>query len=498
MKLTRNSLFLLLLGLAALFLSGCLPQPESAPPLSVGTPVSAPESQLSATPIPQRPKYNPGELVDYTVISGDTLPVLAIRFNTSVEEIREANPIIPPDATTLPPGMPMQMPIYYRALWGSPFQILPDSLFINGPAQIDFDTSAFVDEHPGWLREYRDYAAGANRTGAEIIDYVALNFSVSPRVLLALLEYQTGALTNASLPQHLDTRYPLGHESRSHRGLYLQLVWAANQLNHGYYSWRSGRLITLNLLDDTIEHPDPWQTAASVAFQYYFSLKHDGLEYQHDTGPEGIAQTYQDLFGDPWMNEQTHIPGSLLQPTMVLPFERGKTWAYTGGPHTGWGTGQPFAAIDFAPPSVATGCVNSDEWATAVADGVVARTDTGVVELDLDGDGDPRTGWVVFYLHIAARDRPAEGTVIAQGAPIGHPSCEGGTSTGTHIHIARKYNGEWVAAEGTLAFNLDGWIAHNGYKPYAGTLTRFSQTVTASVNAAHQSFITAEKLEGSE
>ena len=205
--------FLLTLGLAALFLSGCLPQPESAPPISLGTPASAPEFQLSATPIPQRPKYNPGELVDYTVISGDTLPVLANRFNTSVEEIREANPIIPPDATTLPPGMPMQMPIYYRALWGSPFQILPDSLFINGPAQINFDTAAFVDEQPGWLREYRDYAAGANRTGAEIVDYVALNFSVSPRVLLALLEYQTGALTNASLPQHLDTRYPLGHDA---------------------------------------------------------------------------------------------------------------------------------------------------------------------------------------------------------------------------------------------------------------------------------------------
>lgn len=486
------------LGLAALLLSGCLPQPESAPSFSVGTPVSAPEAQLSATPIPERPKYDPGELVEYTAISGDTLPVLAIRFNTSVEEIRAANPIIPPDATTLPPGMPMQIPIYYRALWGSPFQILPDSLFINGPAQIGFDTSAFVDGYPGWLREYRAYAAGANRTGAEIIDYVALNFSVSPRVLLALLEYQTGALTSASLPQHLDARYPLGYESRNHRGLYLQLVWAANQLNQGYYSWRSGRLITLDLLDGTIEHPDPWQTAATVALQYYFSLAYSGLDYEFHTGPEGFAHTYRDLFGDPWANEQAHIPGSLRQPVMVLPFERGKTWAYTGGPHTGWGTGQPFAAIDFAPPSVATGCVNSDEWATAVADGVVARIDTGVVELDLDGDGDPRTGWVMLYLHIATRDKPAVGTFIAQGAPLGHPSCEGGTSTGTHIHIARKYNGEWIAADGTLAFNLGGWVAHDGYKPYAGTLTRFSQTVTASVNAAHHSFITAEKLEGSE
>ena len=289
--------------------------------------------------------------------------------------------------------------------------------------------------------------------------------------------------------------YPLGYESTHHRGVYLQLVWAANQLNNGYYSWRSGRLTTLNLLDGTIEHPDPWQTAASVAFQYYFSLAHDGLSFQHDTGPEGFAQTYRALFGDPWVDVQAHIPGSLQQPGMVLPFEPGKTWAYTGGPHTGWGTGQPWAAIDFAPPSVATGCSNSNEWATAVAGGVVARTDTGVIEIDLDGDGDTRTGWVVFYLHIASRDRLPVGSVVVAGDPIGHPSCEGGTSTGTHIHIARKYNGEWIAAEGALAFNLDGWVAHNGSSPYQGTLTRFSQTVIASVNAAHKSFITAEKLE---
>lgn len=490
--------FFLTLGLAALLIAGCQPQPESVTTPAAGTPDGAPEIQISATPLPERPKYDPGELVDYTALSGDTLPVLALRFNTTVEEIRAANPIIPPDATTLPPGLPMQIPIYYRSLWGTPFQILPDSLFVNGPEQVDFDTQAFVDAHPGWLRDYRDYVAWDTRTGAEIVDYVALNFSVSPRLLLALLEYQAGALTQASPPQHLDERYLLGHESIHHRGLYLQLIWAANELNHGYYSWRGGGLITLELLDGTIEQPDPWQTAASVALQYYFSLAHSGLDYQHDVGPEGIAQTYRALFGDPWETVQAHIPGSLQQPTMVLPFERGKTWAYTGGPHTAWGTGQPWAAVDFAPPSVATGCINSNEWVTAVADGVVARTDTGVIELDLDGDGDPRTGWVVLYLHIATRDRAPLGTVVAAGEPVGHPSCEGGTSTGTHIHIARKYNGEWILAEGPLAFNLEGWVTHNGARPYSGTLTRFSQTVVASVNAAHQSLVTAEKTEESQ
>jgi hypothetical protein len=426
---------------------------------------------------------------------GDTIPALAVHFNTTVEEILEANPIVPANATTLPPGMPMQIPIYYESFWGSPYQIIPDSLFVNGPSQIEFDTQAFVSSQPGWLRSYVEYAAGANRTGAEIVDYVSQNFSISPQLLLAMLEYQSGALSRNILPPTIEESYVLGYEDRFHKGVYLQLVWAADLLNNGYYGWRTARLNALDFSDGTIENIDPWQNAATAALLNYFSLNSAKVKYQYAAGPDGIAKTFQNLFGDPWVDVQPHIPGSLQQPEMGLPFEGGKTWAYTGGPHTGWGTGEPWSAIDFAPPATITGCSPSNEWNTAVADGVIARTDEGVLELDLDGDGDPRTGWVVFYLHIATQDRAVVGTVLTAGQPLGHPSCEGGTSTGTHIHIARKYNGEWIAADGPLPFNLEGWIAHNGEEIYKGTLTRFSQTVIASTSAIQESYITSVKDE---
>ncbi len=475
--------------LFTLLLTSCQPKAEPVSPLLEGTVEAVPEESL-ATLMPERPKYQPGELVDYFAQTGDMLPVLAIHFNTTVEEILEANPFIPADATTLPPGMPMKIPIYYKSFWGTPFKILPDNLYVNGPAQVDFDTQAFVDQHPGWLRDYRDYVAGARRTGAGVVDYVAQNFSISPRLLLALLEYQTGALSQPEFPSEISQNYPLGQEQRKYRGLYLQLVWAANTLNNGYYSWRNGNLTTIDLPGGTIEHPDPWQTAASVAFQYYFSVGYSGNDYQVDIGPEGVAQVYRDLFGDPWADVQTHIPGSLQQPELLLPFEGGKTWAYTGGPHTGWGTGEPWSAIDFAPSGV-RGCSSTNEWTTAMISGVVTRSETGIVEIDADGDGDPRTGWTIFYLHIASYQRAPVGTVLEAGDKIGHPSCEGGTSTGTHIHIARKYNGEWIAAEGPLGFDLEGWHVQNGDEPYQGTMTRFSSTVVANVNASFESFITA-------
>jgi murein DD-endopeptidase MepM/ murein hydrolase activator NlpD len=430
-------------------------------------------------------------LVDYIAQAGDTLPALAVRFNTSIEEILAANPIIPETATTMPPGMPMKIPIYYLPLWGSPYQILPDSLFINGPAQTGFNTQEFVDSHPGWLKNYVSYVADANRSGAEIVDYVALNWSVSPRLLLALLEYQAGALSQPALSPDMETSL-LGYRSWTHKGLFLQLIWAANTLNNGYYGWRTTRLTSIEYQDERLERFDPWQNAATVALHYLFNRIMPYEDYARAISPEGLAQTYRDLFGDPWQADQPHIPGSLVQPEFLLPFELGSEWAFTGGPHTGWGTGEPYAALDFAPPSVAGGCLSTSQWATAVAPGVVARTETGVVVLDLDGDGDERTGWTVLYLHLATEGRAALGASVQRGDPLGHPSCEGGTSTGTHIHMARKYNGEWIPAEGTLAFNLEGWIAHNGSLPYLGRLTRFSQTVTACLCSNQASFIKSE------
>lgn len=461
--------------LAMLILSSCVPREATSSIENMITP-------LAPTPIPAptsgRPAYNPGELVAYTAQSGDTIPALAARFNTTIAEIFEANPIIPREATTLPPGLPMQIPIYYLPLWGTDYQSIPDSAFVNGPALVGFSTSAFVASSSGWLKNYRTYAGGENRTGAEIVDYVATNYSISPRLLLALLEYQSGALTQPELPA---SRFLLGFRRVFYDSPYLQLVIAANTLNNGYYGWRAGTLTEFELPDSSLTRPDPWQNAGSVALQYYFSRIYFGDQYYASIGPEGLARLYSDLFGDPWLDSAIQIPGSLQQPALRFPFRAGYIWAYTGGPHTGWGSGQPLAAVDFAPASDTSGCymVSNDLYATVMADGLVVRSDIDGVIIDLDKDGDERTGWVLYYLHLATNGRANVGQEVKAGDPVGYPSCEGGSSTGTHVHVARKYNGEWILADGPLAFNFEDWIVRNGGDIYEGTLTRGSSVVTA-------------------
>ncbi len=466
---------LTLLGVGALLgglLLACVAPATPLPPTPA--PTSTPTAAgPSPTPLPTRTRYAPGTLVTYFAQPGDTLPALAAHFNTTEAEIRAANPDLPRRVTTFPPGYRLQIPIYYEPFWSTPFLILPDPLFVNGPAARDFDLEGFIAAHNGWLKYYEEYAADATRSGADIVAYLARNYSIDPRLLLALLEYQAGALTQPTLSAE-QARYPLGYADPAHRGLFLQLSYAANLLNDGYYRWRLGLVDTFDLSDGTEVRPDPWLNAATVALQLYFARMLPASAWPQAVSPQGFFRTYTALFGDPWQNPPPpHIPGGLVQPPMRLPFPDGHTWAYTGGPHTAWGTGQPYAALDFAPLTGLGGCTPSNDFAVALADGVVARSEPATVALDLDMDGDERTGWVVFYFHVATEDRVPQGAVLAAGDPIGHPSCEGGRTTGTHIHIARKYNGEWIPAFGPIPFNLEGWVADVvDDVPYHGILRR--------------------------
>jgi murein DD-endopeptidase MepM/ murein hydrolase activator NlpD len=477
MRSIKKYLFLLIT--LSIFISACAPDQSAqnlqAPELTA----SAESAVILPAQMPTRPQYSPGEIVSYHAQSGDTIPAVAAHFNTTVEEIRENNPIIPDSATTLPTGLPMQIPIYYEPLWGSSFKILPDSHFVNGPLQKDFDTIAYVNSQAGWLKDYEDLAGGYPIIGGEIINKIAENYSISPKLLLAIIEYQTGAVTQKNL-YNPDLPYPLGIRDSSYKDLYQQLIKAATLLNNGYYGWRSGFLDYFEHRDGSLEYIDPWQNAPSAALQYYFGQILDKNEYLLATSGQGLLKTYTDMFGDPWLDNFELLPGSLEVPEMQLPFETETVWAYTGGPHTAWGVGEPFAAIDFAPANIKSGCVPTDQWVTAVAAGTIVRTDVGTAVLDLDDDGYEQTGWAIFHLHLKTDTIPPVGTHLNAGDPIGLPSCEGGKSTGTHVHMARKYNGEWIAAGGTLAFNLSGWQVIDGDEPYEGLLIRYSQMVEAS------------------
>ena len=153
--------------------------------------------------------------------------------------------------------------------------------------------------------------------------------------------------------------------------------------------------------------------------------------------PKALPATYRDLFGNPFENAfEPLLPADLTQPLLQLPFEPGRVWAFTGGPHAAWDEGSAWGALDFAPPADALGCVESNEWVVAAADGLIVRTGDGAVLEDLDGDGYEQTGWVLFYMHVEARDRVSVGTPVKAGRPHRPPVVRGRRVAG-HAHPFR-------------------------------------------------------------
>jgi LasA protease len=463
----------------------------ASPRLKGATPTLAP---LNVTPPPLRgartlfvfPTPNPAlnlptprqDEVRYTVQVGDTLGTIAEDCGVSVETLMQANGLANPNL--LSPGQILTIPAPTPGAPSPDFKIIPDSELVYGPAAAQFDLPAFVQSKGGFLVGYTQDVDGETLTGPQIVMRAAEDYSVNPRLLLALLEYRSHWVTQATADS-ASLEYPLGYQDIGHSGLYRQLTWAANELNRGYYLWQVNAISSWVLTDGTAIPANPTINAGTAGVQNLFSKLDDPSTWEADVTMLGMFMTYFFLYGFyPFdIAIEPLIPVNLSQPAMQLPFKPGVAWSFTGGPHGGWDTGSAWAALDFAPPGEPTGCTPSDAWVTAVADGWIVRSDRGAVVQDLDGDGYEQTGWTVLYMHIASSDRVKAGTYLRAGERLGHPSCEGGVANGTHVHLARRYNGEWISADGGLPFVLDGWRSSGTGTEYDGYLKRGDQTVEA-------------------
>ena len=365
-------------------------------------------------------------------------------------------------ATTLADGQLLVIPRVLGDL-GPGTPLIPDSELVFSGAGAGFDPQEFALEQGGYLGVYEGFAEGPHQSRRRRAALVARNHSINPRLLVALLEYQSGWVTNP-IPAGEGLNYPLGH-----RHPYLRQSELAADL--GGHRAR-GRLLWLarrhpdraEVPDGTTLRLDPALNAGTVALQYFFAQDLNRPDWDLAVGDQGFVEH---LLSPVWRSVRAgaqpaaagrSAPGAAVD----CRSRRAKPGTYTGGPHGAWERGGAQAALDFAPPSTASGCAESGAWVTAVAAGLVLRSELGVVVLDLDGDGREATGWNILYLHIAENQRVKEGAFVERGDRIGHPSCEGGRATGTHVHIARKYNGEWILADGVIPFNLEGWVAGPG------------------------------------
>jgi len=458
----------------------------------INSPLAGGSSEIAEGALTTRtPPSSPASpMILYYAQAADTLPTVAVRFGVSADEITSEQLL--PQTGFLQPGQLLVIPRRLENTTSSE-QLIPDSEFVYSPSATDFDVQAFVIAAGGKLSTHREWHKSTGFIdGAGVIQLIATENSVNPRLLLSLLEFESGWVYGYPPTANAED-YPMGLIQDREEGLYNQLIWSVNQLSTGYYAWREGRLTELAFPDGSKVRLAPELNAGTAALLYYFAQKYQGQDWLNALDPQaGLPALHARMFGDPW--ERARVIGPLYppdirQPPLILPFTRGWVWAFTGGPHGAWERDGAYAAIDFAPGSTESGCVRSGAWVVASTDGLVVRSGNGLVVLDLDGDGYEQTGWVLVFLHVSSEDRIEVGSWVGTGDYLGHPSCEGGISTGTHVHIARKYNGEWIPAAGPLPFNLGGWIAQPSETAYQGTLVRDDQIITACTCSASTSFI---------
>jgi len=484
--------------MAVFFLSGCYKPGPGAQPWKVsGLYDSDEQIEITAaatayvmndprvkpilpTPTPNVPIILPtprSSTLTYTVQVGDTLRLIAQQYQVSVDQIVSTNNLYNPnlievgqDLIIPPPSIESIAPAY---------KIIPDSELVNSPSNAAFDVESFINSTNGYLTSYTEEVDGVSTSGIDIVKRVALEYSVNPRLILTILEYQSHWITEKA-PDEETLVYPMRYYAAWYEGLYQQLGWAANLLNEGYYLWKINAITVWTLSDSSVIQVDPTINPGTAGVINLMRYLNDETTWEKAISEGGIFDTYYRFFGNPFKYAvEPMIPDDLTQPALQLPFEARVVWSFTGGPHGGWNTGSAWAALDFAPPGTALGCFPSEAWVTASAPGEIVYADHGAVIEDLDGDGIWQTGWSILYMHIDSWERIEVGQMIAAGDRIGHPSCEGGFSTGTHLHIARRYNGEWIAADSDVPLIMDGWKAVGYGVEYNGYLVNGDETVEA-------------------
>jgi len=157
------------------------PSPTFTPTLTLIPPTQP--SGPTDTPDPQ------DALILYYVQSGDTLQALATRFGVSVSDITSPKDL--PQSGFIDPGILLFIPRRITEPTTPGEHILPDAELIFSASSAEFNSSQFIANAGGYLSTFRQWVNSTGwMTGAQAVERASYENSISPRILLALLEYK--------------------------------------------------------------------------------------------------------------------------------------------------------------------------------------------------------------------------------------------------------------------------------------------------------------------
>ena len=222
------------------------------------------------------------EPILYYAQSGDSLASVAKRFSVDPSEITSPRDI--PQTGLIEAGILLIVPDRIEAAKTPNVKIMPDSEVVFTASASKFDVAGFIANANGYLSSYKQWITTSGTTsGTDVLTKLTLDNSANPRLLLALLEYESGWVYGQP-PNIFREKYPMGFQIQDDdQGLHKQLQWTINQLYAGYYGWRAGTLTEIEFPDGEKLRLSPDLNAGTVALQYFFS--------DSATAPSGSASS---------------------------------------------------------------------------------------------------------------------------------------------------------------------------------------------------------------
>lgn len=404
-----------------------------------------------AAPLPPPPTNTPVLVITPTVVNQVPTPASATPVPT-------ATPLATPTPAPTATPQPAVHPLF------DPQRLSYDHNF-SGP-----EIQAFLEAHQSPLATMRTTIGGRSHSFTDVLVSLSNLYSVSPRLLLSLMDVQSGILSTPD-PSSDQMAWAAGFqgENSNRRGLFAQLRWLTRELRaalRDYALLGPMALPPLTFADgSTLALPPGTDLSRYVLSR---ALAPTTTSNRLEALLVAVAPTYQRLFDlDPRLEPTDWPPPA--EPFLTRPTERNfpvtsffdhdtpflrtngslhtfwgraetdRAFAYDG--HTGWdyAMGPPDRVLAAAPGQVVFAGYSDDGCATPAGAVIIEHGN----------------GYRTLYWHLA-RVSVTVGTMVERGAVIGVAG-DTGCARGAHLHLQVQYLGRDVDPYGWCGTDPDPW-----------------------------------------
>ncbi|WP_298820569.1 peptidoglycan DD-metalloendopeptidase family protein [Chloroflexus sp.] len=411
---------------------------------------------LSACAAPSPPSVTPTPMV---AVTSAPLPQLVVTATATMTPVPTATPIA--TVTVVPTATPEPAihPIF------DPQRLSYDHNFSTPEIQ------AFLAARNSPLATTRINIGRRSHSFVEVLVSLSSLYSVSPRLLLSLMELQSGLLS-AESPSNEQLAWAAGFrgDNGSRRGLFAQLRWLTREVRAAL---RDYALLGPEALPPLI-FADGSQMAAPTDLSRYVlsrALAPTTAPARLESLLGAVAPTYQRLFAlDPRLAPLDWPPPA--EPFLTRPAERNVPVTSffdhdapflraNGSLHTFWGRSETDRAFAYDGHTGWDYAMGPPERVLAAAPGLVVfagysddgcATPAGAVIIDHGN------GYRTLYWHLA-RVSVTTGDEVSRGDVLGIAG-DTGCARGAHLHLQVQYLGRDVDPYGWCGSDPDPWAAN--------------------------------------